>query len=207
MFDDVLWLILALILIVPIACVVAFGLWMRHQSIPSGDVAAKYWDVFIKLISAFTVIIGGAMLMGQYMQQQREISVLEQARTDRELALRQAEFLRQKIVFENANHERKKAYLGEAKVLVARLAAQSNDPQSRQRFDELYYADLIGVEKTRGPVEQAMVAFSDLLLSEASAQDLRDQSLVLSRAVETELKDSEDNILEQWRKVSNLITR
>ena len=143
----------------------------------------------------------------QYMQQQREISVLEQARTDRELALRQAEFLRQKIVFENANHERKKAYLGEAKVLIARLAAQSNDPQSRQRFEELYYADLIGVEKLRGPVEQAMVAFRNLLVAEASAQDLRDQSLVLSRAVETELKESEDNILEQWRQVSNLITR
>ena len=114
--------------------------------------------------------------------------------------LRAAEFLRQKLTFDTERHERRRTLLTEAKVLAARLAnATSPAAADLRRFDELYDADLIGVEQLHGEVESQMVEFRKRLRGEPSASDepFNQLALRLATACENELKASEDALLEQ----------
>jgi hypothetical protein len=127
----------------------------------------------------------------------------------REFNLQQAAFLRQKLDFDSARHERKRALFEETKVLVAHLAKTAEpDAKSVDRFDQLYLGALIGVEKLNGPVEVAMVRFEKKLRKSASApsDDLYSLSLQLSTACEQELKESEDALLAQHAAIVALVT-
>lgn len=198
--------VLASIVIVPSMCVAAFALWMARVSTATGEVAAKYWDVFVKLISAFTVIFSGAMLFGKYIDQQKAVAAAEETRAVRAVALRKADFLIQKLAFETKKHDLKTALLSEAKQVASRLANQTiPDPEMVLRFDELYLSDLIGIEVKGGDVERAMIAFNKRLKGETEKQSLRNLSLSLSRAVTNELQASENAILEQHREISDLV--
>jgi len=200
------WTVLIGILTLPLLSIVAFGLWLRRQPNLNLEVGTKCWDAFIKLISAFTLIVSGAMLFGKYIDQQEQLQATKAEQMSREFALREAEFLRQQLIFDTERHQRQRALLTEAKQLAARIASMKKpDQSSLTRFEELYFAGLIGVEKLH--VENAMVQFRQRLKGLPGAEDssLYDLSLKLSQAVELELKESQDEILMQHRRISELI--
>ncbi len=200
--------ILGSIILVPCLCVAIFAFWIKTYSSATGEVAAKYWDVFVKLISAFTVIFSGAMLFGKYIDQQQSIEAAKQGQILREIALQEAEYLKQKLAFDTRKHDQRNVLLSEAKQVASRLASQrSTDPALELRFEELYYADLIGIEQKGGPVEQAMIGFRKELKGAGDEQELKQLSLELSRAVTTELKSSEDALLAQHKQITALVTR
>jgi len=197
------WLvILVAILTIPLFCVVAFGLWLKKRQDIDLEAGTKCWDVFIKLISALTIVASGAMLFGKYIDQQ----YLQQQRDSN---LKKAEFLRQKLQFDSDRHQRKRALFDEVKGLGARLAnTDQPDKASVRRFEEMYFGALIGVEELHGPVETAMVRFRNKLKRSPSAPEdsLEQLSLQLSKACEEELKSSEDSLVKQHEQISELVT-
>ena len=71
MWQQYWWVILVGIIIVPLICITAFSLWLRRRSDVDLEKGVKCWDVFVKLISALTIVVSGAMLFGKYIDQQR----------------------------------------------------------------------------------------------------------------------------------------
>ena len=200
--------ILASIILVPSLCVAIFAYWIKTYSSATGEIAAKYWDVFVKLISAFMVIFSGAMLFGKYIDQQQSIEAAKHGQVLREIALQEAEYLKQKLAFDTRKHDKRNVLLSQAKQVASRLASQQPaDPALELRFEELYYADLIGIEQKGGPVERAMIGFRKELKGTADEEQLKQLSLNLSRAVTTELKSSEDALLAQHKQITALVTR
>ncbi len=203
-------LFLSAILLLPVFAAVTFWLWIRQQPGVTLDVGAKCWDVFINLVSALTATVSGAMLFRKYIEERAEAAAVTAQQAHRELALREAEFLRQRLLFETQRHERKVALLREAKTIAARIASTSNpDAVTLTRFNELYYADLIGTEEKHGAVEAAMVGFRRQM-EDQSAQDgdsLELLSLQLSAAVERELQNSEEALLQQHRSIADLLSK
>lgn len=203
------WTVLIAILILPVICMAVFAWWMNRRQNLDIEKGVKCWDVFIKLISAFTVIVSGAMLFGKYIDQQEQVQQQRVVQEQKTLNLRKAEFLRQKLLFDTERHQRKRTLFDEAKTLAARIAnTDSPDTESLKRFDELYFAALIGVEKLHGPVESAMIAFRRKLRNEPGApeENLERLALRLSTACETELKESEDLLLAQHKEIADLVT-
>lgn len=201
--------VLIAILVLPIASAFGFWLWIRRHPGVDLEIGAKCWDVFIKLVGALTVIVSGAMLFGKYIDERAIAAAAAAAQSSRELALREAEFLRQKLAFETQRHEKRVKLLGEAKTLAARIASSSRPDQAAiARLNELYQADLIGVEQLHGPVEAAMVRFRRKLRNEQPVpeQPLETLSLELSTAVESELAESESALLEQHRTIATLVS-
>jgi hypothetical protein len=99
--------------------------------------------------------------------------------------------------------------MGEAKLIATRLATSKSPTEiDAKRFEELYWADLIGVEQRGGPVEAAMVQFRHKLRGEAAAppDPIELLSLNLGLACETELKTSEDNLLAQQKVITGLVS-
>ena len=74
--------------------------------------------------------------------------------------------------------------------------------------NELYDAELIGVEELRGKVEAAMVRFRRKFyrVPGAPEEDLEQLALQLSHACEVELRASQDSLLEQHKTIANLLT-
>jgi hypothetical protein len=206
---DYWWMVLIGILVLPLVSTVIFGFWVKQRDDITIESGALCWQTFIKLVSAFTVIVSGAMLFGKYIDQQEVLQLVRQNEVSRELSLREAEFLRQKLNYDSERHDRARALLGEAKKLAATLASvDSPDKESITRFEELYYADLIGVEEPQGEVERAMVRFRKKLknLRTAPDNDLYQISLDLSRAVESELLNSENKLILQHEEIKNLLS-
>ncbi len=208
-WHDYWWMVLIGILVLPLVGTVVFGFWLKQRSDVTLESGALCWGTFVKLISAFTLIVSGAMLFGKYIDQQEAIQADRLYEVNRELALKEADFLRQKLNYDIERHNRAQALLGEARRLAARLAsADSLDDDSVTRFEELYYAELIGVEERQGEVERAMVRFRKKLknLRGAPAEDLYKLSLDLSRAVEFELLNSENKLILQHEEIKILLS-
>lgn len=208
-FQDYWWIVLVAVLTVPIVCVFAFARWLGRKPNLAFDEKIKSWDVFVKLVSALTVVASGAVLIGKYVDQREEADRQQALRETRESNFRTAEFLRQRLAFDTERHQRRRKLFDEAKVLAARLAnAKTPAAIDVRRFDELYDADLIGVEQLQGPVEAAMVRFRGKLRGDADAPtdhiDLL--ALELARACETEMKASEDGLLNQHKAIATLVT-
>jgi hypothetical protein len=202
------WLILFAILTIPVVAAAVFAWWLQRRPNIDVEKGAKCWDAFIKLISAFTVIVSGAMLFGKYIDQQIDAQKETARRAVRELNLREAEFLKQKLEFDKEHHQRKRVRFDEAKTVAARLAKEEEPTdEAIRRFDELYLASLIGVEKLHGPVEAAMVRFEKKLRNkpDAPAESLYQLSLQLSTACERELKESQDELLAQYKLITDLL--
>ena len=203
------WAVLWAILTLPILCIAVFAWWINRHPNLDIEKGVKCWDVFIKLISAFTVIVSGAMLFGKYIDQQEQLQQQRVAQEQKVFTLRKAEFLRQKLLFDTERHQRTRTLFNEAKTLAAGIAsADKPDPDSLKRFDELYFAALIGVEKQQGPVEAAMIQFRRKLKNEPGApeESLERLALRLSTACETELKESEALLLSQHKEIADLVT-
>lgn len=208
-FHDYWWAVLAVVLTLPLVCVAAFAAWLRRRPELAVDDAVKSWDVFIKLISALTVIVSGAILIGKYVDQQEQSDRQRMEQQRKENNLRSAEFLRQTLAFDTERHQRKRTLFNEAKVVAARLANDASpSPADLRRFSELYDAELIGVERFQGQVEAAMVRFRARLRREPEAppDDLEQLALQLAHACETELKESEDALLAQHKTIAALVT-
>ncbi len=202
------WAILMCILCMPVFASVVFAGWLRRQEAMNLETGSKCWDTFTKVVGAFTVIFSGAMVFGKYIEQQEVLHAAQLQQGMREINLQQAAFLRQKLEFDSARHERKRALFEETKVLVAHLAKTAEpDAKSIDRFDQLYLGALIGVELPNGPVEAAMVRFERKLrkASSAPSEDLYSLSLQLSKACEQELKESEDALLAQHAAIVSLV--
>lgn len=207
-FDNYWWALLVAVLLLPVAAVALFTRWLRTMVKLSYDEKLRSWDVFVKLVSALTVVASGAVLIGKYFDQREQVARQQELRSAQESSLRTAEFLRQKLAFDTERHQRRRKLFDEAKVLAARLAnARSPAAQDVRRFDELYDADLIGVEQLGGPVEAAMVRFRRRLRDAGASGEQFDQlALQLAHACETELKASEDELLAQHKAIAALVT-
>ena len=208
-FQTYWWMLLIGVLLLPIAAVALFARWIGTLAGLGFDEKLKSWDVFIKLVSALTVVGTGAVLIGKYFDQREQLAHREEQRATQESNLRTAEFLRQKLAFDTERHQRRQKRFDEAKVIVTRLATATSPAASDiRRFEELYGADLIGVEQLQGPVEKAMVHFRLKLRGEPGAPpDPIDQlALQLSTACETELKASEEDLLAQHKAIAALVS-
>ena len=208
-FQNYWWIVLVAVLTVPLVCVFAFARWLGTKPNLAFDEKIKSWDVFVKLVSALTVVASGAVLIGKYVDQREEADRQQALRDTRESNFRTAEFLRQRLAFDTDRHQRRRKLFDEAKVLAARLAnTKTPTAIDVRRFDELYDADLIGVEQLQGPVEAAMVRFRSKLRGDANGPtdhiDLL--ALELARACETEMKASEDGLLNQHKAIATLVT-
>jgi hypothetical protein len=202
--------ILLAILALPILSVAAFAWWLKRWSHVDLENGVKCWEVFIKLVSALTIVVSGAMLFGKYIDQQGQVQSQRADHEKNELNLRKAEFLRQKLLFDTERHQRKRVLFDEAKTLAAGIAnTEAPSRDALKRYDELYFAALIGVETLHGPVEKAMVRFRNKLKGMEIDPDnsLPQLALELSTACETELKESEDLILEQHQAITDLLTK
>lgn len=208
-FQDYWWVVLVAVFIVPIVGIFAFARWLGAKTNLAFDDKIKSWDVFVKLVSALTVVASGAVLIGKYVDQREQADRQQALRETTESNLRTAEFLRQKLAFDNELHERRRKLFDEAKKLAAGLAnAKAPAAIDVRRFDELYYADLIGVEQLEGPVEAAMVRFRSKLRGDADApkEHIDLLALELARACETEMKASKDGLLNQHKAITTLVT-
>ena len=208
-FQDYWWVVLVAVLLLPAVCIAAFARWLGTRSTLTFDEKIKSWDVFVKLVSALTVVASGAVLIGKYVDQREQAGRQQAVQDARESNLRTAEFLRQKLAFDTERHQRRRKLFDEAKVLAARLA-NTKTPAALdvRRFDELYDADLIGVEELAGSVEKAMVNFRRKLRGEPGApgDELDQLALQLAHACETEIKTSEDSLLDQHKQIAALVT-
>jgi len=208
-FQDYWWVVLMAVLLLPVACIAGFARWLGRASTLTFDEKIKSWDVFVKMVSALTIVASGAVLIGKYVDQREQEHRQQAAQDHRESNLRTAEFLRQKLTFEAERHQRRRKLFDEAKVLAARLANTKTPVAADvRRFDELYDADLIGVEELGGAVERAMVDFRRKLRGEpgAPAGGIDQLALQLAHACETEIRSSEDGLLDQHKQIAALVT-
>ena len=208
-FQDYWWMLLIGVLLLPLAAIMLFARWLGALAGLGFDDKLKAWDVFIKLVSALTVVGTGAVLIGKYFDQREQLAQREEQRAEQEGRLRTAEFLRQKLAFDTEHHQRRRKLFDEAKVVATRLAtARSPAEADVRRYEELYGADLIGVEQLEGRVEAAMVRFRRKLRGEAGAppDPIEQLSLQLALACETELKTSQDALLEQHKAITALVS-
>ena len=208
-FQDYWWMLLVGVLLLPIAAIMVFARWLGSLAGLGFDEKLKAWDVFIKLVSALTVVGTGAVLIGKYFDQREQLAHREAQQSKQEANLRTAEFLRQKLAFDTERHQRRRKLFDEAKLITTRIAtAKPPTDSDTKRFEELYWADLIGVEQLKGPVEAAMVQFRRKLRGEAGAlpDPIEQLSLQLGFACETELKTSEDDLLAQHKAITALVS-
>ena len=200
--------IIIAIIALPIISIIGFAIWMRRREMDDLEVGSKCWDVFVKLISALTVIVAGAAVFGKYIDQKEasEARSIEQKRLQR---------MSGHLEFLQKEYDRKRRLLREAARVASRLT--NSDPPAQSdlvRFDELYFADLIGVETLQGKVEAAMVCFrrklkendpsKGLAISGCPQHDtLHLYSLDLSNAVKYEVKKLETEICIFREKIYN----
>jgi hypothetical protein len=205
--DQYLWVILIVIVLVPLVSILTFARWLKRQSLDI-EKTIKCWDVFVKLLSALTAVVAGAMVFGQYITEQ---SQLEQQRID----------LQRKDFYKIVQQEKKELeaqrtatseLYKEVKAIVARLA-RSDDPAAQEfqddfkKFDEMYWANLIGIE---GPtVEAAMVRFRRAierwLEEKEKPEDMMQLSLALSSACSEEIEDIDDQIDDLKARIKQLL--
>lgn len=208
-FQSYWWALLVGVLLVPVAAAALFARWLQSMTTVGYEDKVKSWDVFVKLVSAFTVVASGAVLIGKYFDQREQVGKQQEQRSQQESNLRTAEFLRQKLAFDTEWHQRRLRLFDEAKLIATRLANSSSPAAlDLRRFEELYGADLIGVEQLGGPVEAAMVRFRRKLRNEVRAPDdqIDQLALQLANACETELRASKENLLNQHEAISALVS-
>src|SRR4051812_39798140 len=184
------WFCLA-ILVLPLLASAAFAHWMRRRPALGGDVAVKYWEVFIKLMGAITVVVTGAFVFGKYI--------------DQKVQAERADFLKHKGAYVERRIEMLRGDRAQAAKLFQSAAgaaaklANPADPAERKlgspvraEFEQLYWASLIGVERPGGEVETAMVRFREAV--EADTSNLHQNVLAIARACVAELAEKDTKI-------------
>jgi len=203
------WLaIVAIVIGIPAISIWRFANWMGKRSDLKFEEKAKAWEVFISLVSSITALVGGALLLGKYLDEQNS---LQQQRHAQE----RAAGLRQELSHLQPKFDAKRKLYGEATLAAIRLAQLDEcavdfvkKSPDREQFEELYWARLIGVE---GPeVESAMVHLRKLFERWVSTgkkpeTDVHQAVLDLSKICEKDLKKLEDEISAREAELSKLV--
>lgn len=128
----------------------------------------RKWDVVIKWLGVIGVLLGGGWTIYTYHNQQKELQAQQRAAHEADASARRKEL--NSFVFQ----QQTTLYLDAARAastLATALDPQSDLPTSithqkleeeRQRFEQLYWGDLVVVEDRR--VEIAMVTFRECLI-------------------------------------------
>jgi hypothetical protein len=182
---------LAAIAVVPMLVTVLFAIRLKRTPDLTFDDRTKAWQVFISLITAFTAVIGGVLVIGKYVD--------EQARGERDrIAQSRRDRLHNQIQMLTEKKERKgRLYNNAKRVANALVNLDAKDLTSltkgleRAEFEQLYWGQLIGVESRR--VESAMVELRRALQSWSEDQNkpsgLEQLVLNLSQACADDLND------------------
>ncbi len=182
---------LAAIAVVPMLVTVLFAIRLKRTPDLTFDDKTKAWQVFISLITAFTAVIGGEIVIGKYVD--------EQARGERDrIAQSRRDRLHNQIQLLTEKKERKgRLYNNAKRVANALVNLDAKDLTSltkgleRAEFEQLYWGQLIGVESRR--VESAMVELRRALQSWSEDQNkpsgLEQLVLNLSQACADDLND------------------
>src|SRR5260370_34363558 len=154
------WFIIVLVIaLVPSMCIVGFARWIGRQKEIKFEEKVKAWQVFVSLTSAMTALVGGGLLTGKYVAEQTRLEGERLDQSKRELNFKKAESLRQEIAYWQQKQDQKRKLYDEVEKLATHLAElkevdQIKKSPERSQFEQMYWAQLIGVE---GPeVEAAM---------------------------------------------------
>jgi len=204
------YVILLVVALIPVVCILGFARWIARRPELKFEEKTKAWEVFVSMTSTMTALIGGVLLVGKYFDEQ---AVLERSRRDQaeqELNFRHAEALRVQLAALQQKHDRKRKGYDEAKKVTQELAGLDDKSveqikigqPKRQQFEQLYWADLIGVEDKH--VEAAMVRlrrqFEDWVTTGKKPEgsdyetNVYKASLKLSKACEEDVQALEDQI-------------
>jgi hypothetical protein len=210
--------ILLIIALLPLFFVALFAWWIARQNL-TFEQKAKAWEVFISLVSAITVLVGGALVINKYIDEQTELQYARLKQEQRLLDFRKAESLRQQAVPLQQRYDRMRKLYDEDKKLVTYLAgldesqaARVKTSPEREQFEQMYWAQLIGVE---GPdVEAAMVqlrghfetwaASGRKPVGDSPETDVHQAALNLSHQCENELKQMEEVLTRMNRQIAEL---
>jgi hypothetical protein len=156
------YVILLIVALIPLVCIVGFARWISGRPELKFEEKTKAWEVCVSMTSAITAVIGGVLLIGKYIDEQAVQEATRQEQAKQELNFKHAEALRLQAAAFQQKHDRKRKAYDEAKKVAQDLAGldvqavdQVKGGQKRQQFEQLYWADLIGVEDRH--VESAMV--------------------------------------------------
>jgi hypothetical protein len=157
------YVILLIVVLIPVVCIAGFARWIGRRTELKFEEKAKAWEVFVSMTSALTALVGGVLLIGKYIDEQAAQEATRQKQAKQELNFKHAEALRLQVAALQQKHDRKRKNYDEAKKVAQELAgleASAVDQikigqPKRQQFEQLYWADLIGVEDKH--VESAMV--------------------------------------------------
>jgi hypothetical protein len=169
----------------------------------------KAWEVFVSMTSAITALVGGVLLIGKYIDEQAAQEANRQEQAKQELRFKHAEALRLQVAALQQRHDRKRKSYDEAKKVAQELAGldekavdQVKGGPKRQQFEQMYWADLIGVEDRH--VESAMIRLRKHLeqwvatgkkpLGGDYETDVNQAALKLSQACERDVQALEDTI-------------
>lgn len=219
------------VLTAPVALAFVFWIWMSRQPGLQFEQRTKAWETFVKCVSAYTTIAAGVLIIGKFVFEQQ--NSLKQ-----EYALKAYELQQKEMEFERERHAKRVKLLNEAASVAATIATQKHasaiadqyraDKELIKRFNQLWFADLIGIEERRGDVEKKMVEFREMLYGQFGQADqniidkisailtreekakkapegsIEKIAIELSVAVDKEIKKSEENLKEQQRKANEV---
>jgi hypothetical protein len=208
-------LVLFVVVLLPVVCSAFFARWIQRQSQLKFEDKAKAWDVFIRITSALTALVGGALLIGKYLDEQATTARHRNSQEKRELDLREAELTRIELTRLQQKHDRMRKAYDEVKKLATHLADLSDSDSDvvllrsgseRKQFEDAYWSDLIGVEGKR--VEVAMVklrnSFEKWSSSGKRPDDVTRLRLALSQSCEAEIEEIETTIKGLDAKIAKL---
>jgi hypothetical protein len=164
------WFVLVLcIVILPLVAVALFMRWIGRQAHLSFEEKTKAWGVLTALLGSLTVIVGGAMVVGKYADEQGRLRQAELQAQERDATQRARAVTSQQATRLQAEHDRLQRLYDATMTAATRLRAlPAGDIAAlttstvRGEYEDLYWARLIGLESP--DVEAAMVKYRRLLV-------------------------------------------
>jgi glutamate synthase domain-containing protein 1 len=204
------YLILLIVALIPAVGIAGFARWIGRRTELKFEEKAKAWEVFVSMTSALTALVGGVLLIGKYIDEQAAQEANRQEQAKQELKFKNAEALRLQVTALQQKHDHKRKVYDEAKKVAQELVGLGEESvdqlkvgqAKRQQFEQLYWADLIGVEDKH--VESAMVRLRKHFEKWVATgkkpaggnyeTDVNQAALKLSEACETDVQNLEDTI-------------
>jgi hypothetical protein len=165
-----------LISVIALIAIWCFRRWLRSQPNFTTQDKIGSWDIFIKLIGGFGIIIGTLFTAWQYLDQR-----------DRELLQRRMEFAQQ--IYDEKSKVYDEAITSASSLANATKLSAPTTQRYLKTFWELYWGKMVRYESK--DVEAAMVRFGNALKAwestEAKPQGLQRLSLALAKAIKEDL--------------------
>jgi hypothetical protein len=164
------WFVLVVcIIVLPLLAVALFMRWIGRQTHLSFDEKTRAWGVLTALLGSLTVIVGGAMVVGKYADEQGRLRQAELQAQERESTQRARAVTSQQATRLQAEHDRLQRLYDATMTAATRLRALPagdiaalTSSTVRGEYEDLYWARLIGLESP--DVEGAMVRYRELLV-------------------------------------------